>query len=416
MNKVKLGSCVSVTRGTTLSGSFYSEKGEKIRLTLGNFDYPGGGFKENSSKKDIFFIGKVKENFILKKGDIITPLTEQVVGLLGETAKIPENDKYIQSGDIGLLKPDLTKIDPNFLYYLLPTKYVKTQLGSAAQQTKIRHTSPLKIMDCYVYLPELALQKKIGSFFSKIDKKIQINKKQIETLKSLAKTIYDYWFVQFDFPNEEGRPYKSSGGKMVWNEELKREIPEYWTVKNLSEVSDIVMGCSPKGDTINTAGDGLLFFQGASDFGNVYPIETAYTTAPIRIAKKGDLMISVRAPVGDINFTLTRCCIGRGLAAISTDKLSKSYLWCFLNNQKAHFSILNRIGTTFGCLSKNDLYKIKIVLPTKNVYNNFISITEPLEKSIRLAHLENTNLTKLKSFLLPLLMNGQVTFKEAKEI
>ena len=299
-----------------------------------------------------------------------------------------------------------------YIYYVLSLIDLSGLItGSAQPKLSQDNLSSLELN-----LPNIDIQNKVAEFLFNIDSKIQNNKKQIETLESLAKSIYDYWFVQFDFPNEEGKPYKASGGKMVWNEELKREIPEYWTVKNLSEVSDIVMGCSPKGDTINTAGDGLLFFQGASDFGNVYPIETAYTTAPIRIAKKGDLMISVRAPVGDINFTLTRCCIGRGLAAISTDKLSKSYLWCFLNNQKAHFSILNRIGTTFGCLSKNDLYKIKIVLPTKNVYNNFISITEPLEKSIRLAHLESTNLTKLKNFLLPLLMNGQVTFKEAKEI
>ena len=149
MNKVKLGYCISVTRGTTLSGEFYSEFGDRIRLTLGNFDYPRGWFKKNSSKKDIFFTGIVKEEFILKKGDIITPLTEQVKGLIGETAKIPEDGKYIQSGDIGLVKPDLSKIDANFLYYLLPSNYVRAQLGNAAQQTKIRHTSPSKIMDCY---------------------------------------------------------------------------------------------------------------------------------------------------------------------------------------------------------------------------------------------------------------------------
>ncbi len=104
-NKIKLGELLEVKRGVSLAGEFYSETGEKIRLTLGNFDYPNGGFKNNISKTDIYFTGKVKPEFILKKGDIITPLTEQVSGLLGETARIPEDNLYIQSGDIGLVVP-----------------------------------------------------------------------------------------------------------------------------------------------------------------------------------------------------------------------------------------------------------------------------------------------------------------------
>ena len=136
MNKVKLGQILDVKRGASLSGEYYSEKGEKIRLTLGNFNYPGGGFKENTSKIDIFFNGEVKPEFILKKGDIITPLTEQVAGLLGETARIPEDDLYIQSGDIGLVIPDESKLDRSFTYYLISSPVVKKQLGAAAQQTK----------------------------------------------------------------------------------------------------------------------------------------------------------------------------------------------------------------------------------------------------------------------------------------
>jgi len=100
MNRVKLGSVLNIKRGTSLSGKYYAERGEKVRLTLGNFNYPNGGFKENTSKTDIYFTGDVKPEFILKKGDIITPLTEQVSGLLGETARIPVDNMYIQSGDI----------------------------------------------------------------------------------------------------------------------------------------------------------------------------------------------------------------------------------------------------------------------------------------------------------------------------
>lgn len=164
MNKVKLGDLLEVKRGTTLSSKYYSKTGSRKRLTLGNFNYPNGGFKENMSKEDIFFIGDVKSEYILKKDDIITPLTEQVHGLLGETARIPLDDVYVQSGDIGLVIPNSNKLDNKFAYYLISSPVVKKQLSAGAQQTKIRHTSPDKIKDCQVYLPDLSNQKKDWCF------------------------------------------------------------------------------------------------------------------------------------------------------------------------------------------------------------------------------------------------------------
>lgn len=175
MKKIRLKEVLEVKRGTSLSGRYYSETGEKIRLTLGNFDYPGGGFKTNTSKTDIFYTGGVKHQFILKKGDIITPLTEQVSGLLGETAVIPENNKYIQSGDIGLVIPNPEKLDSRFAYYLISSSVIKKQLDVSSQQTKIRHTSPDKIMDCIAWIPELDIQRKIGKLLYSIDIKIKNN-------------------------------------------------------------------------------------------------------------------------------------------------------------------------------------------------------------------------------------------------
>ena len=115
---VKLKDYLDVKRGPGLPSENYSEEGDLIRLTLGNFDYPNGGFKKNTSKKDIFYVGQVKKEYILKKGDLITPLTEQVAGLLGETAWIPEDNKYIQNGDIGLVIPFENKLDKLYCYYL----------------------------------------------------------------------------------------------------------------------------------------------------------------------------------------------------------------------------------------------------------------------------------------------------------
>ena len=190
MNKIKLGDCIEVKRGTSLSGDFYSETGDKIRLTLGNFNYPNGGFKQNTSKKDIYFTGKVKSEFILKKGDIITPLTEQVSGLLGETAIIPESNLYIQSGDIGLILPDETIVDKNFIYYLLSSPIIKKQLSAGAQQTKIRHTSPEKIKDCEVILPDLLTQEIFGKILKSIDDQIERNNTMVQKLPTFNFSTY----------------------------------------------------------------------------------------------------------------------------------------------------------------------------------------------------------------------------------
>lgn len=300
MRKIKLGDVLDVKRGTNLSGEFYAEEGEKIRLTLGNFNYPLGGFKENTSKKNIYFTGDVKEEFILKKGDIITPLTEQVSGLLGETAMIPKDDLYIQSGDIGVIIPNEKLINRLFAYYLLSSPIVKKQLDSAAQQTKIRHTSPEKIKDCEVWLPDMEHQKRTGNLLNVINEKITTNNKINAELESMAKTIYDYWFLQFDFPDENGKPYKSSGGKMVWNEELKKDIPERWKVKSLKDIEvNIVTGKTPcTKDKSNYYGD-IPFITIGDIRGNMHIIKTEKT-----LSKSGaDSQIGKYIPSGSICVT-----------------------------------------------------------------------------------------------------------------
>lgn len=164
----------------------------------------------------------------MEEGDIITPLTEQAIGLLGSTAIIPESGKYIQSQDVAKIICKEELLDKDFAFYLISSTLVKQQLSAAAQQTKIRHTSPDKIRDCTVWIPELTEQKRIGKLLRSLDRKIELNRAINQNLEAMAKQLYDYWFVQFDFPDENGRPYKSSGGKMVWNEKLKREIPDGW--------------------------------------------------------------------------------------------------------------------------------------------------------------------------------------------
>ena len=406
--KYKLRELMEVTRGMSLCGKHYATEGDLMRLTLGNFDYHNNCFKDDKSKDNLYFTGSVKKDFILNKDDIITPLTEQAIGLLGSTAKIPFSGKYIQSQDVALIKCN-EKLYPDFAFYLIPSKMVRFQLSAAAQQTKIRHTSPDKIKDCTVWIPEYSVQKKIGDLLTTIDKKISINREINRNLEELAKQIYDYWFVQFDFPNEDGKPYKSSGGKMVWNELLKREIPVGWEVGILSDIAYITMGQSPDGSSYNETGVGIIFYQGSTDFGIRFPTIRVYTTSPKRFAKKGDILMSVRAPVGILNIANHDCCIGRGLAALKSKVASMVNLWFTMEVFKQRFEGKNLSGTTFGAITKDELFSLPVIVPPKelllmfnkktlSIFNNQLSIGAEIDK-----------LTSLRNSLLPLLMNGQVT-------
>lgn len=136
MKKYKLGELIEISRGASLSGECYATKGEYIRLTCGNFDYRNNCFKENTSKDNLYYVGEFKPEFLLEEGDIITPLTEQAIGLLGSTALIPESGKYIQSQDVAKVTCNEELLDKKYAFYLLSSDIVKQQLSAGAQQTK----------------------------------------------------------------------------------------------------------------------------------------------------------------------------------------------------------------------------------------------------------------------------------------
>ena len=407
--KYNLVEILNVTRGASLSCEFYTTEGEYIRLTCGNFDYQNNCFKENKSKDNIYYIGDFKSEFLMNKGDLITPLTEQAIGLLGSTAIIPESGKYIQSQDIAKIVCRENLLDKNFAFYLISSTVVKQQLAAAAQQTKIRHTSPDKIKNCIVWIPELTEQKRIGKLLRTLDYKIELNRVINQNLEAMAKQLYDYWFVQFDFPNEDGKPYKSSGGKMVWNENLKREIPQGWDNGMLIDIANITMGQSPDGSSYNEVGEGMLFYQGSTDFGMRFPSIRQYTTAPSRFAKKGDILMSVRAPVGSINIANNDCCIGRGLSAINSKLGSMTHLYYILNDLRIAFEQRNAAGTTFGSITKEDLYSLPIIIPSHEVIRAFDKICSPMFDRQMILGEEIDILTKQRNELLPLLMNGQIS-------
>ena len=398
LKKYKLGDLIEVTRGMSLSGQFYSETGTLIRLTLGNFNMNGGGFKENTSKTDLYFTGPVKEEYILQEGDIITPLTEQSLGLLGTTAKIPESCKYIQSQDVALVKCKEGLIDPNFCYYLISSNLVRQQLSAAAQQTKIRHTSPDKIKDCTVWVPDLENQKRIGRILADIDSKIIVNRQINDNLEAMAKQLYDYWFVQFDFPNEEGKPYKSSGGKMVWNEKLKREIPEGWEVKTIGTFADVKRGSTiTKAQTVE--GD-IKVVAAATDYSFLHN-EANRSAYVITVSASG-------ANAGFINFWREPI-YASDCSTIQCEKIEET-LYCYywiLHFQELLFT--QQIGAAQPHVYPEHINKIPIVVPSPDILAKVKNLLVKSNQKQSEISREIESLTKQRDELLPLLMNGQVS-------
>ena len=258
------------------------------------------------------------------------------------------------------------------------------------------------------YLP-LEKQNQIVASLASIDEKIKVNRQINDNLEAMAKQLYDYWFVQFDFPNEEGKPYKSSGGAMVWNEKLKRKIPQGWSNGVLSDVANITMGQSPDGSSYNDDGDGIIFYQGSTDFGLRFPDIRQYTTSPSRYANKGDILMSVRAPVGALNIANNDCCIGRGLSALSSKIGSMTHLYYLMNDFRLKFEGMNSAGTTFGAITKDELFSLPVIIPTKSVISEFEQVCEPIFDKQMIIGEEINALTKQRNELLPLLMNGQAS-------
>ena len=199
---------------------------------------------------------------------------------------------------------------------------------------------------------------------------------------------------------------------MVWNETLKREIPDGWGVGVLSDIADITMGQSPCGESFNETGHGMIFFQGATDFGERFPSIRQFTTAPTRFAKRGDILLSVRAPVGTMNISATDCCIGRGLAAIHGRRQSTTYVGFCLKYSRSLFENRNATGTTFGSMTKDDLFKLNVLIPPEQISNNFSELSEISSSDMDNICGENQRLIQLRNWLLPMLMNGQAEIME----
>lgn len=301
------------------------------------------------------------------------------------------------------------KIDKDFLYYYLRQNNITHHLASTANGSVQRNLTNGHIAGLKLLLPSLPEQRAIAAVLSSIDEKIELLRNQNKTLESIAQQLFREWFVEFNFPNANGEPYKKSGGKMV-NGELG-EMPEGWRTGKFADEVEIVMGQSPSGSSYNESGDGMIFFQGRAEFSDRFPITRLYTTEPKKIAEQHDVLISVRAPVGDINVASEQCCIGRGLAAVRGKHMS--YTLHRAKSLKNEFDKYNAEGTVFGAINKAGMENIAVVIPAEEVVFMFETMVSVLDEKYYKNFLQIQNLTSIREFLLPRMMTGEVRVSDS---
>ena len=244
-------------------------------------------------------------------------------------------------------------------------------------------TSSLNGMQC-VKCVSPSLPSPASSEYETLTTRIRLNNQMIARLEETAQALYRKMFV--DGINKEN-------------------MPEDWRMGKLSEIASITMGQSPEGETYNLDGQGMIFYQGRTDFGRRFPMARVYTTSPTRYAKEGDVLLSVRAPVGDLNIASHDCCIGRGLASLRSKDGCQSYLFYQLQELEPVFSVSDDDGTVFGSINKDDLHCIEVVVPALHEMKVFEEYASVIDKKIGLKDKEINNLTELQSLLLARLGN-----------
>ena len=393
---VTLGELIEIKHGFAFKSQFYSDEGHYILLTPGNC-HASGGLKLKGGKEK-YYTGDIPEEYLLSQGDLLVVMTDLVnnAPILGGAFIISEDNRFLHNQRLGLVSiNDDSRIHEKFLYYLLNTDNYRGQVRGSASGATVRHTSPSRIKRCKVCIPDIAEQARIASILSAYDDLFENNRRRIQLLEQAARLLYKEWFVHLRFPGHE-------------DVKIKDGVPEGWERKPLGEIADITMGQSPKSIYYNEDGNGLPFHQGVTDFGVRFPSHQTYCTVQNRLAEPGDILFSVRAPVGRINITTDKIVIGRGIAAIRSNRDQQNFLFYGLKN---HFFKEDMIGggSIFAAITKKDLHRVELLQTLDRVAEMFMEYVVPIDLQIEKLHQSNEQLTKARDLLLPRLMNGEIT-------
>lgn len=336
---------------------------------------------------------------------------------MGEIGMIPDGVTCCLGQRLVLVKPDATKVDKHYLLYAMQSEFVQKQIGASDDtgSTVSNLRIPLLKELAIPLLGDKLAQKKIAEVLLVIDAKIDLNNRINAELEALAKTIYDYWFVQFDFPDAKGRPYKTSGGKMVWNETLKREIPAEWGESDITAAAEVAGGATPSKAIPSYWHGNIPFFTPTDASGSVFQLTTedsitqsGLDSCSSELFEKGTVFITARGSVGRLAIAGCAMAMNQSCYALKP-KTPSTYPYVFLHAKTLiHYLKFKASGSTFNSIVTNDIEWTRLVSPEPEVIAEFCKTVRPMFDRIEAAHRENLELIKLRDWLLPLLMNGQV--------
>ncbi|ETT94181.1 restriction endonuclease subunit S [Enterococcus faecalis] len=349
----------------------------------------------------------------------ITPCLEN-----GKTAYVDilnEDEVAFGSTEYFVLRANENYILPKYLYYLsisdgLRNIVIKSMTGTSGRQRAQKEA----VLDFEIELPSISIQKKVLSILDSIDSKIELNNQIISNLEELASTLFKRWFVDFEFPDENGNPYKSSGGKMDDSE--FGEIPECFQVKKLSDIADVIGGGTPSKKVKEYFEDGNISWITPKDLSinkNIF-IDRGKTSitrlglnkSSAKLLPKNSILFSSRAPIGYTAISKNELATNQGFKSlIALDGIPYQFIFHFIRNNVSKFESI-ATGSTFKEVSGTAVKNFKIVLPTEEVLQNYADVTSPLFKKIKIVEEENNILTELRDSLLPKLLFGEIELPE----
>jgi type I restriction enzyme S subunit len=307
-------------------------------------------------------------------------------------------------------------IHGRYLYHCLNTKEKYRDMLRRAGVTTIPDLNHFMFLDMEIPVPKKQNQIEIAKTLDTLDSKIELNNRINAELEAMAKTLYDYWFVQFDFPNNKGKPYKTSGGKMVWNDELKREIPEGWQVKTLISLCDRI------GDGIHGTpkyvDESDYFFINGNNLSNGF-INTSKETKNVSLEEYekyfielnvGTILLSINGTLGNLAiYTDEKVMLGKSAAFINCKKNYRPFCYQYLKSDSIQNKFWNvATGSTIKNLSLDSIKNLLLLFPGDVLINKYFDLAMPIEDKRKNIFKENQKLTELRDWLLPMLMNGQV--------
>ena len=393
---VKLEEVVDIL-GDGLHGTpKYSDDGEYYFINGNNLD---GKIIVNEKTKRVGL-----EQYLKYKKDLNDrTLLVSINGTLGKVAEYGGEDIILgKSACYFNVKKDVNK---KYIKYILLRDIFKHYIHNYSTGTTIKNLGLKQMRKFKFPLPNIEEQEKIANILSSLDDKIELNNEMNKTLEEMAQSIFKRWFIDFEFPNEDGQPYKSSGGEMVESE--LGMIPKEWEIAQIDDISQVTMGVSPSSKTYNEDNIGLPLLNGAADFEGKLIKPSKFTSEPKKICKKGDMVFGVRATIGNIVFADKEYALGRGVASVEpNDKVFREFIYYSLDNSMENL-INNASGSVFLNLKKADITDLKVCY-SDEIVKKFNNISRVLIDKIVENDMESELLKQQRDILLPKLVSGEI--------